>query len=105
VTSLDALLAEIARVVRPGGRIALLETATPRSGIARAGHSVYVNRVVPMIGGMLSDRAAYQYLPRSSAYLPAPADLRAMLERSGFTHLVRYTLLLGSAQLITGSRA
>ena len=62
--------AELARVVRPGGRIALLEVAAPDNAVLRWGHGIYFGKVVPLIGGLLSDAAAYRYLPQSVAYLP-----------------------------------
>ena len=70
--SLPPFFAELARVVRPGGRIALLEVAEPPNRFLRWGHGVYFGKVVPLVGGLLSDPAAYRYLPRSVAYLPEP---------------------------------
>ena len=70
LAELPAFFAELARAVRPGGRIALLEVAEPPNPVLRAGHAVYFGRVVPKIGGLLSDPAAYRYLPRSVSYLP-----------------------------------
>ena len=56
-------------------------------------------------GAALSDAEAYRYLPASTAYLPEPDEMLAMLRRAGFTDLVRRTMMLGAVQLITGSRA
>ena len=78
VVSLEALFAEVARVVRPGGRIAFLETSEPEGGLLRLGHRIYFRRVVPLIGGLLSDRAAL-LVPPSFRRLPA-ASLRAPRE-------------------------
>jgi demethylmenaquinone methyltransferase/2-methoxy-6-polyprenyl-1,4-benzoquinol methylase len=105
VVDLDAFLAETARVVRPGGRITLLEASRPEHPIARAGHAVYFDRVVPLIGGALSDADAYRYLPRSMAYLPAPEVLRSMLIAAGLTEVRRRALGAGAAQLLIGTRA
>jgi demethylmenaquinone methyltransferase/2-methoxy-6-polyprenyl-1,4-benzoquinol methylase len=102
--SLPPFLSELARVVRPGGRIALLEVATPPNPVLRWGHGVYFGKVVPVIGGLLSDQAAYRYLPKSVAYLPEPAELVAMVERAGFTDVDRKLLSVGIAQLVTGAR-
>lgn len=104
VTDLAALFAETARVVRAGGRIAFLETAEPDGKVLRAGHAFYFRRIVPLIGGALSDRDAYRYLPASTAYLPSPAELLAGLGAAGFEHLERFPLGAGAAQLLVGTR-
>ena len=104
VASLASLFDEVARVVRPGGRIALLEVAEPEGRLTRFGHHVYFHRVVPLIGGLLSDKSAYNYLPRSTEYLPPPDDLLEMLRGRGFVGIERETLGLGAAQLISATR-
>jgi demethylmenaquinone methyltransferase/2-methoxy-6-polyprenyl-1,4-benzoquinol methylase len=104
LVALEPFLAELARVVRPGGRIALLEVAEPSQPLLRWGHSFYFGRVVPRIGGLLSDAEAYRYLPRSVAYLPPPAELVAAVDEAGFASAERAALSGGIAQLITGTR-
>jgi demethylmenaquinone methyltransferase / 2-methoxy-6-polyprenyl-1,4-benzoquinol methylase len=104
VVDLGALFAEMARVVRPRGRVALLEAGRPDGRLLRAGHWVYFGKVVPLIGGALSDRRAYRYLPRSMAYLPPPPELVAMLVAAGFADAARTPLAGGAAQLLTGTR-
>jgi demethylmenaquinone methyltransferase / 2-methoxy-6-polyprenyl-1,4-benzoquinol methylase len=104
LVDLAAFLTEVARVVRPGGRIALLEVAEPVNPALRAGHAVYFGRVVPRIGGLLSDADAYDYLPRSVAYLPEPEELVAMVRRAGFADAERRLLTGGISQLLVGTR-
>jgi len=104
VTEVTALFAETARVLRPGGRVAFLETSEPDGRLLRAGHAVYFKRIVPLIGGALSDREAYRYLPRSMAYLPEPARLLSMLADASFAGIERIALGGGVAQLLVGTR-
>ena len=102
---LPPFFAELGRVVRPGGRIALLEVAEPPNPLLRAGHRLYFGKVVPLVGGLLSDPAAYRYLPRSVAYLPEPAEMLEQLAHAGFDHVDRRLLSVGIAQLVTGTRS
>ena len=105
VADLGAFFTELGRVVRRGGRIGLLEVAEPRWRPARAVHGFYFRRVVPVVGGILSDRAAYRYLPASTAYLPEPDEMLAMLGAAGFPDSRRRLLGMGAAQLIVGTRS
>jgi demethylmenaquinone methyltransferase / 2-methoxy-6-polyprenyl-1,4-benzoquinol methylase len=102
---LPAVIVELARVVRPGGRIALLEVSQPDSRLMRAAYSIWFNHAVPRIGAMLSDKAAYQYLPRSVAYLPGYTQLAATLSDAGFGALRRDLLSGGVVQVISATRA
>jgi demethylmenaquinone methyltransferase/2-methoxy-6-polyprenyl-1,4-benzoquinol methylase len=101
---LAGVLAELGRVVRPGGRIALIEVAEPPNRFLRWGHSVYFGKVVPRIGAVLSDGTAYRYLPKSVAYLPAPHELVQIVRDAEFSDARRELLTAGIAQLITGTR-
>ena len=74
LVDLPTFFDELGRVVRPGGRIALLDVGVPRNRIVRWGNNIYFGQVVPRIGALLSDGAAYRYLPKSVAYLPRPSD-------------------------------
>ncbi len=103
-TDLRAALGEAARVVRPGGRIALLEVDTPKSLVLRAGHGLYFRHVVPLLGRMLADRAAYSYLPSSVTYLPAEAALLAMIDDAGFAEVSKRRFLGGATQLVVAER-
>jgi len=105
VVSLERFFEELGRVVRPGGAIALLETSRPDSRVLRAGHALYFERVVPIVGGLLSDRDAYAYLPRSMAYLPPPDEMLALLRAAGFPSARRLQLSGGITQLLVGVHA
>lgn len=102
---LPAFFSELARITRKGGRIALLDVSTPTNPLVRAGNALYFGRVVPFIGALLSDRAAYRYLPRSVSYLPTPYEMQQMLADAGFTDVKHRQLSGGLTQLLTATRA
>jgi demethylmenaquinone methyltransferase/2-methoxy-6-polyprenyl-1,4-benzoquinol methylase len=104
-SELVAVIVEIARVVKPGGRIALLEVAQPEGRLLKTGYKLWFNHAVPKIGGWLSDRAAYRYLPASVAYLPRYSDLAGMLSDAGFVGMRRDLLTGGAVQIITATRS
>lgn len=112
--ALPPVLAECARVLRPGGRIALLEVDAPSNPVLRVGHQVWFGKVVPFVGGLVAARsgaprerasAAYRYLPASVAYLPPTPGLLALIAAAGFTAVERHPLSGGIAQLLTGTRS
>ena len=102
LVELPGFFDELARVVRPGGRSALLDAAEPDNRLLRWGHGLYFNRVVPRIGGLLSDRTAYAYLPRSLAYMPPWPELRDRIADAGFDPIDRKVFV--GAHLITATR-
>lgn len=103
--ALPPFVAEAARVVRPGGRFAFVDVAEPSNAALRAGHTLWFRKVVPFVGGLLSDKRAYAYLPASTAYLPPTGELLHLIANHGFEQVTQRTFGFGAAQLITGTRS
>lgn len=104
LVALPPFFAELHRVVRPGGRIALLDVSAPDNSVMAWGHGIYFNKVVPRVGGLLSDADAYAYLPKSVSYLPEPGIMLDMLSAAGFADPQRRQLSGGISQLLTAVR-
>src|SRR4051794_34679374 len=91
---LDRGLAEMARVVRPGGRVVVLEITTPTRPPLSTFFSVWFDRLVPAIGRIAGDSDAYEYLPSSVRRFPGPEGLAAAMERAGLER-IRWILTAG----------
>jgi len=102
--SVPSVLAECRRVLRPGGRVSLLEIDVPSSAPTRRAFDLYMGRIVPLLGRALSDGHAYRYLSDSLAYLPSDAELADMLVGAGFEPPRKTRLTMGAAQLVTAVR-
>ncbi len=94
LADLDRGLREMARVLRPGGRLVVLEITQPTRPPLSTFYSLWFDRVVPLLGSLSSEPEAYSYLPESVRSFPPPRELAAMMDTAGFGQ-IRWTLLAG----------
>lgn len=103
-TELKAAIYEMGRVVRSGGRVCVLEVAEPHHRLWRWGFRLWFRRFVPFIGGVLSNRSAYRYLPASTAYLPERTELLDLFREAGFGTVNHRLILGGLSQVILATK-
>ena len=102
---LGAGLRELARTIKPGGKVVILEFSRPRNRLFRVLYEFYTYKILPRIGGMVSkDKRAYEYLPASVGEFPAPAEFMSMMERAGFRGCRARSQSFGIAQIYIGER-
>ena len=94
LADLDRGLAEMSRVLKPAGRLAILEITQPRRPPLSIFYSLWFDRVVPLLGALAGDRDAYSYLPESVRSFPSPRGLAAKMDAAGLER-IRVTILAG----------
>ncbi len=93
--NLNKGLSEMCRVLKPGGRVLILEASEPSKGLFRKPYKVFMTKICPTIGGVFSENKAYDYLNKSVAAFPSGKKFEAELIKAGFTNTQSIPLTLG----------
>jgi demethylmenaquinone methyltransferase / 2-methoxy-6-polyprenyl-1,4-benzoquinol methylase len=102
----ERAIAELARVIRPGGRLAILEFGEPGIPGIRTLYSWYFRYLLPLVGRLVSKhQSAYSYLPASVGAFPPPSEFSSLLAATGFSHVKAVPLTFGIVYLFTAERA
>lgn len=97
-------LMEMYRVLRPDGKVVILEFSTPRSALFKKLYHFYFLKVLPVIGGLFSKFSAYKYLPDSVLEFPSQDNFKAVMGDVGFRNLQHYDLTFGIATVFVGDK-
>jgi demethylmenaquinone methyltransferase/2-methoxy-6-polyprenyl-1,4-benzoquinol methylase len=104
LVDLPAAFAELARVIEPGGTLALVDITGPQDPLLRKGFDLYFRTVAPLLGALVGQRDPYRYLSRSLEQLPGPEGVRELLQEAGFARAEARALSLGMVTLWIAER-
>jgi len=97
-------LKEMHRVLKPEGRVVILEFSNPRSKVFKSLYNFYFLKVLPVIGGMFSQFSAYRYLPDSVLEFPPQEEFKRIMAQAGFRNIVHHDLTFGIATVYVGEK-
>jgi len=105
LTSVEAGIKELLRVLKPGGRVAVLEFSKPKAPVLSSLFKFYFTKMLPKLGGLISgSKSAYQYLPDSVSRFPDQLELASLMKEAGFENISFRNLTWGIAALHLGTR-
>ena len=97
-------LRKLYEIIRPGGRLVILELCIPKQGLLAPVATLYVERVIPLMGALLSSGAEYAYLPESMKKFPQPEDFQSELQSAGFDVIESIPFMAGACSLFVSRR-
>lgn len=102
---LDTGLKEMFRVLKPGGRLVILELSVPSNQVIRWFYKLYFLKILPAVGGLVSgERGAYEYLPASVISFPPPEQFIQMMKEAGFNTVEHTPLTFGICRMYVGKK-
>ena len=102
VGTISAALSEFYRVLKPGGRLSILEFSEPQGWFFGRLYRFYFDHILPKLAGMMSNKSAYTYLPESVRHFPDRSDFKNLITREGFHHVDHRDLTFGITAIYRG---
>ncbi len=102
VGTISAALSEFYRVLKPGGRLSILEFSEPQGWFVGRLYRFYFDHILPKLAGLMSSKSAYTYLPESVRHFPDRSDFKDLLSSEGFQHVSHRDLTFGITAIYRG---